>query len=472
MIGIFFPQRITLGFDSRLLTPGLVKKIAFAGVKDRSEVEAAKTLELIGGVNVSPKTVERVLHDVGDEYIELRVGPPSRLSKTLVPPAPADAPESVAVFCDGGRMLTRQPGQGQGVHGQKWRETKNANLERLTPKAFDSDPHPDLPECFRDKEHVAKIAESAVLEISPETLDELEEFQAECAPSNPENLATIEAKEPARGEMNTDRDAVVPEDVAAPSSEGPEGGQSLESGELQADEDDWRPKRLHRTCLSSLCSSKEFGLRMSREARRRRFHEAGSKAFIADGLAWNWSIWRDHFRGYEPILDFVHVVEYLFKASKESDETEAESWETYLRWAELCWQGKVAEVIVEISSLLKARGIDPSSKVGKQSPYAKLHTTHRYLSNNTSRMDYARYRKQGMSVTSAPMESLVKQIHLRVKGTEMFWNDGKAGGEGILQLRSAYLSDDGRLKHYLDHRPGHPYVRRTTKVRPSLRVAS
>ena len=80
-------------------------------------------------------------------------------------------------------------------------------------------------------------------------------------------------------------------------------------------------------------------------------------------------------------------------------------------------------------------------------------------------MDYVRYRREGMPVTSAPMESLVKQIHLRVKGTEMFWNDN-ASGEGILQLRSADLCDDDRLSHSLDHRPGYPYVRRTTPLHP------
>lgn len=81
--------------DSRELTPQLVAKITIAGVKDRSEVEAAKTLEAIGGVKVSVKTVERVLHDVGEEITHLRDCPPSRLSRTLVPKPPADAPQSV-----------------------------------------------------------------------------------------------------------------------------------------------------------------------------------------------------------------------------------------------------------------------------------------------------------------------------------------------------------------------------------------
>jgi hypothetical protein len=77
-------------------------------------------------------------------------------------------------------------------------------------------------------------------------------------------------------------------------------------------------------------------------------------------------------------------------------------------------------------------------------------------------MDYARYRRAGLPVTSAPMESLVKQMNLRVKGTEMFWNDATKGGEAILQIRSAALSDDGRLETYLTRRPGCPFVRKTS----------
>jgi hypothetical protein len=67
-------------------------------------------------------------------------------------------------------------------------------------------------------------------------------------------------------------------------------------------------------------------------------------------------------------------------------------------------------------------------------------------------MDYPRYRRMGLPVTSAPMESLSKQINHRVKGTEMFWDDPD-GAEAILQLRAAALSDDGRLERYLKTRP-------------------
>ena len=54
------------------------------------------------------------------------------------------------------------------------------------------------------------------------------------------------------------------------------------------------------------------------------------------------------------------------------------------------------------------------------------------------------------------MESLVKEINGRVKGTEKFFNDG-ASGEAILQVRAAALCDDDRLARHLAHRPGHPF---------------
>jgi hypothetical protein len=66
------------------------------------------------------------------------------------------------------------------------------------------------------------------------------------------------------------------------------------------------------------------------------------------------------------------------------------------------------------------------------------------LSNNQQRMNYPEYRRQGLLLTSALMESLVKDMNWRVKGTEMFWNN-PSGAETILALRSATPSEDSRL---------------------------
>lgn len=72
-------------------------------------------------------------------------------------------------------------------------------------------------------------------------------------------------------------------------------------------------------------------------------------------------------------------------------------------------------------------------------------------------MDYPRYRREGLPVTSALIESLIKEINYRVKGTEKFWNDNERGA-AILHVRAALLCHDKRLARHLRQRPGSPYA--------------
>ena len=95
-----------------------------------------------------------------------------------------------------------------------------------------------------------------------------------------------------------------------------------------------------------------------------------------------------------------------------------------------------------------------------------------YLEHNQPRMDYPEYRRQGMPVTTAWMESLVKEVNYRTKGTEMFWNDPE-GAEAILQVRAAALCDDARLVEHLKTRPGYPFTRRPKPpISPALKYKS
>jgi hypothetical protein len=65
----------------------------------------------------------------------------------------------------------------------------------------------------------------------------------------------------------------------------------------------------------------------------------------------------------------------------------------------------------------------------------------------------------GLPVTTACMESLVKEMNYRVTGTEMFWNDPD-GAEAILQVRAASLCDDERLAKHLRSSAGCAFTRR------------
>ena len=116
-----------------------------------------------GDQPVSAKTIERVVHDIGRELAQRRdCGPKDDNALAGHPEVP---PNLAVVECDGGRIRTREPGHGPGVHGNGdgWRETKTACLIRAQRKTFQEDPQLEPPVCFCDPEHVARIAESEAL---------------------------------------------------------------------------------------------------------------------------------------------------------------------------------------------------------------------------------------------------------------------------------------------------------------------
>ncbi len=63
-------------------------------------------------------------------------------------------------------------------------------------------------------------------------------------------------------------------------------------------------------------------------------------------------------------------------------------------------------------------------------------------------MRYDEYRRQVF--LDNHVESLVKQINHRVKGTEKFWSE--EGSEAVLQLRADYLSDGQPLEAFWERR--------------------
>lgn len=368
----------------------------------------------VAGQAVSAKTLERLAGDVGRELAQRRDADPKTdeaLAKT-----PELPPALAVIECDGGRARTREPGHGPGVHlaGKGWNETKNACLIRAQRNTFAEDPQPDPPECFCNPKHVAKIAESEALSVAS----------------------------PADGDPSvTEDDEIEPLLPAA----------------------DWRPKRLVRTVLASMACSKEFGKQMAREAKRRRFGEAPAKAFLGDGLPWNWSIWKQQFADYTPILDFIHALSYLFTAAKAVHAEGQDAWDQYLVWMRGCWRGEIEQILAELEAWQDTLGLPPDDP-SETDPRQIVAKTIHYLTNNRGRMNYPDYRKTGLPVTTAWMESLVKEINWRVKGTEMFWNNPE-GAEAILQIRAAALSDDGRLKTHLQNRAGHPFTRQPKHAR-------
>lgn len=74
-----------------------------------------------------------------------------------------------------------------------------------------------------------------------------------------------------------------------------------------------------------------------------------------------------------------------------------------------------------------------------------------------------------MPITSAMVESPIKQVSRRVKGTEKFWD--REGLEAVLQVRAAYLSDDGRAEAHAAKRPFGRAAGRSLFRRPAAAAA-
>ncbi len=358
--------------------------------------------------------MERIALDVGEE---LEAAESDKWTSVLDGEVPV--PSLAIVEFDGGRIRTRKPDCGPGVHlnGKGWSETKNAIFVSATSETNDKDPQRDPPACFLDPDRVSKLTEHA------------------------------KTKEKQGGD-----DSLPDEDEEPTKVE--------EKGSRRAH----KPQRILRTVVSSMENTTKFGRQMRREADRRRFDESDRKAFVADGLTCNWTIQAKHFPDYEPILDFTHAVCYLYAASTACFGKTDRAWSNYARWMTQVWRGQVGQVVRSLRKEQDRIGLPPED-AGEEEPREILRRAIGYLTNNRSRMRYDAYRKQGLPTTSAWMESAVKEINYRIKGTEMFWNH-PGGAEAILRIRSASLSDDDRLVRLLTKRPGRSVLRRPRVPRP------
>ncbi|HBI44270.1 MAG TPA: hypothetical protein DDY78_15675 [Planctomycetales bacterium] len=167
-------------------------------------------------------------------------------------------------------------------------------------------------------------------------------------------------------------------------------------------------------------------------------------ALIGDGAETNGTVWRNYFSSFTPILDFIRALSYVYAAAH-AGSAKTPGWLRYREWIAWVWQGKVDGVLAALRARQAERG-DPQEEDKETHPRKVAAKTQTYLENNRSRMRYDEYRRQGLPITSSYVESAVKQLNQRAKGTEKFW--GEQGAEAILQLRGDALSDDKPLKAF------------------------
>jgi hypothetical protein len=407
--GTFSPLRAPLRLDSHGYSPAQLHKVVEAAGRLRSAGQAAIALRLLAHLDISARHVTRLTDLIGTELAAQRDQQVAQRRRRQLPPAVAAPPAVAVVEVDGGRLGTRQPGCGPGVHQVQHKEDKVACLISMAGREHDHDPQPEPPPSLVDCRRVQRLVQQ------------------------------IKAQAPLRDEAG-DEAAAPP-----PAASEPWAG---------------APRPVLRTCVASMADSRRFGPMVAAEAQRRDFYRAGRGAFVADGQRYNWAIWRGYFRHFEPIADFLHVACYVYLAAYAAGGEEAARWSRYLRWLRACWQGQVGEVLAELTAAAERLGpLAAAAGVEERDPRPVVREALGYLRNNQPRMDYPRYRGAGLPVTSSLVESLVGEFNSRVKGPQKYWNR-PAGAEPILQVRAAVLSEDDRLTRYFAQRPGNPYRRR------------
>jgi len=267
----------------------------------------------------------------------------------------------------------------------------------------DNDPCPEIPKTFLDADQVAKIVRGL----------------KKAAPRKENELPPTAEAEPGAEDVSDE----------AVAYEGPQ----LEKRQVVASRQSWPL----------------FGPMLATVAWLAGFAQAPRKAFVADGARAIWGVWQARFSSYVPILDFIHALSYVYAAAKAMGEDQVGGWTLYAKWIVWVWQGQVRRVIEELQSWQEHHG-PPEKKEAETSPRSVVNKTLTYLRNNQDKMKYAEYRKQGLPIVSSLVESMVKQIGRRVKGTEKFW--GEEGAEAILQLRADYLSDGEVMEQFWQRR--------------------
>ena len=366
-------------------------QIEYSGGNTYSFEQASEMLAMLARLSISAKHVQRVTERVGRERAGERDAQVAKLRAGTLLARQSEPPRVVAIHMDGGKLQLRDDDAAPGVHHPRWGDTKVAALVSYTAPDITQDPSPEPPAAFLDPPHVARLCA------------EMERVRNAPAPMPPQAPAP-----------KTQEPAVVAT----------------------------RPRVLVKTAVATRRDTEAFGWMVAAEAKRRGFYEAVRAAVVGDGGNWIEPLGALHFPGFTQVLDFLHLLVHLYAASMAAFEKDAaKAWSLYEGMMRAAWAGRIGDVLMALEGACAALG-PPRKSDPEGHPRRIARRVTEYVRTNRSRMNYPRYRCEGLPSSSALIESLIKQFNQRVKGSEKFWTE--PGAEAVLQVRAAYLCDDDR----------------------------
>lgn len=457
-----------MGIDLTSSSPELQRVAITCGVDSNSFYVARDLLWATRRIEIVPKEIERICHRGGQERKAEREALVNEFQalplaqKEAAPPEIGMIPSVVAVEPDGGRYQQRiwdQEAASQQTGAEHdaplvgaadmpcmdpasdlsaktaaeaavdesaaetelnestpqtdrkgcWREDKNAVLLKLSSVVHESDPAPEIPEGFLDIAAMGKLAR---------------EIKNARQPEPGQTFGVL----PENEELSEDEPISAAATYAAA-----------------------RPEIVGKQVVATTQNMSGFGAVVAAQAWIMGFFAAERRAFLGDGLRANWTMWRTRFPSFTPILDYIHLMTYIYTASFAGQTREAGIllYQTLIR---LAWAGRVDDLIAALQQRLSE--LPAVIKGDSTSAQSIVFTALRYITNNKGRMNYPEYRRLGLPITTSMIESTVKQINSRVKGTEKFWSE--EGADAMLHLRADILSDFDNLDDF--------FARRETKA--------
>lgn len=380
--------------------------MVYAGTNASSFKQASEDLLHEAELTISEQRIMRATKRIGGERTAQRDAEVQAWGQLPLPEqqrSPHTQVPAVAVAeMDGGRIQIRErkAAEEEGTPKEDrsgfWRETKVGCLLTVASEISCEDPCPTIPRVFVDPRRMRKM---------------VREIKGFCVAEEEQSVREEAVGEPRKGQ----------------------------------------PVVLVRSVVATRQDVHALGRQLAAAAWQRGFAAAPRKAFVGDGQEANWTVHRTQFSHYVPILDFIHGLCYVYAGALAGRRLH-EGWPAYLEWAQWVWSGQVEKVIEALKIRLQEFGPAQDNE-SDESPRQKVADALRYLQNQKPRMRYDEYRRQGLPLTSSHIESTIKQINRRVKGSEKFWSN--VGAEALLQLAADHISETKPLTTFWRERPSH-----------------
>ncbi|MBN1909666.1 MAG: hypothetical protein JW818_08005 [Pirellulales bacterium] len=388
----------------------MAAKMVYSGAFAASFLEASNNLARLSDLSISAERIRRACQRAGSDRIEQQGQLQEAFQTKLLPerchgkPADVEPPEIACIMADGGRyqVLDRSRSSSSGRSARRsdhWKESRIGLLASMSGDRHENDPQPELPSALRYEAVAEKLSD----------------------------IGKTGAKLAFTGETELGLNATSTVD----SEEFP--GPTLQLRGVVASGQNWE----------------DFGRLLASQAWYHGFAASARKVFVSDGSGAIEKLQGTHFSEHTSVLDILHALSYSLAAARAVSNDEAAAQHQYDIWAEKIWKGSVREVIEELKEHSLRIG-EPPPNADTEDPRQIVRASYTYYTNHAKRMNYPHYRREGFPLTSSLMESTVKQVSRRVKGSEKYWSTG--GGEVMLRLRGEYLSDGNPMGAYWTRR--------------------